>query len=393
MTDQLPMLRPLPRRPFELTPPSAEPSEPASPAPETTDPNYLDGKANSSAPPSRTRSILNLTSSTLFGIYSQTPYDPSRNEASTPWGTGAQTPSYRPSLDESRPSVGAGGERPQSKRLPSQLHPAHQNVVLALALRTILLFLSGVAYGVIITHLHDDQRLAPVKVGIKRDSWAYLVYWGIAGVGLGSLLPWVDVLWEETLGTTEGIGRSRRMNESSMSSERSGQKGERPSSRIGSGMGADWNPVVRSIGAFVGIAFAIVSLYYPLLMTRFESTSDVALQRRLPWQSTLQVSLTLALANPVLWYLIDRSKPGFVLSTVVGLTGTAVLLGINPGMVPSPATPSPRVNAANVSNGLGFEGMVTNESIGVATWIASVIFCSCVCFGNIGRRLALSKSS
>ena len=27
------------------------------------------------------------------------------------------------------------------------------------------------------------------------------------------------------------------------------------------------------------------------------------------------------------------------------------------------------------------------ESIAVATWIASVLFVSCVCFGNIGRRL------
>lgn len=267
MTDPLPILRPLPRRPFELTPASTEPSEPASPAPETTDPIYLDAKANSNVSPSRTRSLLNLTSSTLFGIYSQTPHDTSRNEASTPWGTGAQTPSQRPSIDESRPLGGARGERPQLKRLSSQVHSGHTNIFLALALRTILLFVSGVAYGVIITHLHDDQRLAPVKVaGIKRDSWAYLIYWGIAGVGLGSLLPWVDVLWEETLGTAAGVGMIKPMNGSSMSSGSNSEKDERPSSRTGSGMGADWNPVVRSIGAFVGIAFAIVSLPYRFTM-------------------------------------------------------------------------------------------------------------------------------
>ena len=250
----------MPRRPFELTPASTEPSEPASPAPDPSDPNYLDSKANGNAPPSRTRSILNLTSSTLFGIYSQTPYDPSRNEGSTPWGTGAQTPIHRSSIDESRPFAGARVDRPRLTRLPSQVHPGHHNIFLALALRTILLFVSGVAYGVIITHLHDDQRLAPVKVtGIKRNSWAYLIYWGVAGVALGSLLPWVDVLWEETLGTAQGVSMTRSMDEGSMSSGTSSEKDGRQSSRTGSGMGADWNPVVRSIGAFVGIAFAIVS--------------------------------------------------------------------------------------------------------------------------------------
>lgn len=33
--------------------------------------------------------------------------------------------------------------------------------------------------------------------------------------------------------------------------------------------------------------------------------------------------------------------------------------------------------------------LISNESIAVSTWIASVLFCSSVCFGNIGRRLAL----
>ena len=116
------------------------------------------------------------------------------------------------------------------------------------------------------------------------------------------------------------------------------------------------------------------------------------MQRKLPWQSTLQVSLTLALVNPVLWYLIDRSKPGFILSAIVGITGTAVLLGVNPDMVPPPATPSLIAIAPNISyESVISDRMISNESIGVWTWIASVLFCSCVCFGNIGRRLALSK--
>jgi hypothetical protein len=116
------------------------------------------------------------------------------------------------------------------------------------------------------------------------------------------------------------------------------------------------------------------------------------MQRKLPWTSTLQASLTLALVNPVLWYLVDRSKPGFILSTAVGATGTALLLVSNPDMMPSPAS------ASNSTSKYPFAGKsvtwagewVGRESIEGAVWILSVLFCSCVCFGNIGRRLALN---
>ena len=117
------------------------------------------------------------------------------------------------------------------------------------------------------------------------------------------------------------------------------------------------------------------------------------LQRRLPWQSTSQVSLTLALVNPVLWYLVDRSKPGFILSTLVGLAGTAIAFSVNPEIVPSPAAPSPKAGALNMSHDSRvYNGLFSSESIGVGIWIASVLFCSCVCFGNIGRRLAGAPS-
>ena len=118
------------------------------------------------------------------------------------------------------------------------------------------------------------------------------------------------------------------------------------------------------------------------------------MQRRLPWQSTLQASLTLALVNPVLWYIIDRSKAGFILSTLLGVGGTAIILGVNPEMVPHPAMSPPPANATNIpnENSMILNQLMTHESIGVATWIASVIFCSCICFGNVGRQLALGKS-
>ena len=115
---------------------------------------------------------------------------------------------------------------------------------------------------------------------------------------------------------------------------------------------------------------------------------------KLPWTSTLQASLTLALVNPVLWYLVDRSKPGFILSTAVGATGTALLLVSNPDMMPSPAsTGNSTTRYQHIVKGGDWQGFVGRESVEGAVWILSVLFCSCVCFGNIGRRLALSGGS
>lgn len=114
----------------------------------------------------------------------------------------------------------------------------------------------------------------------------------------------------------------------------------------------------------------------------------------------MQVSLTLALANPFLWYLIDRSKPGFLLSSAVGLTGSAILMGLNPEMMPRPATATtglsgsypPGANASS-SGQDSVGGLARQETIETGIWIISVLFCSCVCFGNIGRRLALNRSA
>ncbi|KAH0543497.1 hypothetical protein FGG08_002165 [Glutinoglossum americanum] len=358
-----PIVRPIPRRTFELTPASTESSSSPTPNPDVN-PYFLDPRPNNEATPSRSRSILNLTASTLWGIYSSpSGHFGDREEPSTPCGIGAETGSPRQSWEDARPI--------SRERIPQRMPPYHgnhlgfKNFVLPLVFRTILLFVFGIAYGIIVTHLHDNRHVAPVRVeGFERSGLSYLAFWGIAGVVLGSLLPWVDFIWEDKLAWEEPIDTKEK--ENNIVDNR--DAGERPGEN-GNGLSADWNPAVRSVGAFVGIAFAI---------------------RKLPWQSTLQASLTLALVNPVLWYLIDRSKAGFLLSTVVGLTGTAILLGINPKMVPAPATNSLN-DSVSVGNSMWpvSAGLISVESIGVATWIASVLFCSCVCFGNVGRRLAL----
>jgi hypothetical protein len=96
------------------------------------------------------------------------------------------------------------------------------------------------------------------------------------------------------------------------------------------------------------------------------------------------------MANPVLWYLIDRTSSGFILSSTVGLAGMGVVLGLKPELIPASTGPS---FGTGVLNGTGLENVlgagITQESLAVRTWIASVIFCACVCFGNIGRQLAI----
>ncbi|RDW64782.1 hypothetical protein BP6252_10433 [Coleophoma cylindrospora] len=307
------IIRPIPRRPFEQ---NDKPSMPPSPLLSATSIDDLD---RSSTSVSRTHSILNLTSSTLLGIYSPT-YNTDRDEPLTPWGTGAETPiSSRPTLYRT----------PSAARIPALSTPT---VIFALASRTVLLFCMGIVYGLLVRHLHDDRQLAPFQVeGILKPSYdrKYLVFWGVAGVALGSLLPWVDARWAEAIeeSHTPGSARDRRT-PSTIEND-----AESSSGIFG---GADWTPVVRSFGAFIGIAFAI---------------------RKLPWASTLQASLTLAMVNPVLWYLIDRSTAGLLLSIGVGATGTAVVLLAKPDMMPSPASGSRNMmNGTQLPNDLVMGG-------------------------------------
>ena len=94
--------------------------------------------------------------------------------------------------------------------------------------------------------------------------------------------------------------------------------------------------------------------------------------------------MTQALANPVFWYVIDRTRAGFYLATALAVTGTSVLVmfvrDIVPLRLPTMAPAAPGTPP--------FLGLITYESIGLVTWITSVLFISCLCFGNIGRLLA-----
>ncbi|KAI8935954.1 hypothetical protein NX059_007460 [Plenodomus lindquistii] len=324
-------------------------------------------------PPPRSKSLLNMTSSTLFGIYDEDMGEGTAGDRSiveTPWGTGAETPGHTAmglhAWDTGAASPDGGvsiRKHPHKHSAPK--HPRHgpwKYAVITSKLAALYLF--GAIYGLIVSQLHETRQLAAVHVqGVDRRSRLYLPSWGLFGLVLGSLLPYVDLVWD-----------SRRLE-----SNRQGREPDKHESPISEQI----NDVVRSIAAFVGIAFAI---------------------RRLPWQSTLQLTLTLALVNPALWYILDRSKPGLSFSLIVTSILTSFIFLSYPNALPSPPLPSstnvtrlPPSPSGHLSGspmttsatGELFAGVVSYENLAVVTWVGSVLFCSCVCFGNIGRRLGV----
>jgi Insulin-induced protein (INSIG) len=260
-----PLLRPKPRRPFELSGSSNESSNPSTPL-KSLDAPFDPKDSHGQGDISRNRSIMNLTSSTLFGIYGQpTTLGEQPSEPQTPWGTGAETPSRNGSVDNLNLNLSPRGGRDNSiaelearllrtsghrrkssgRRSPVELQATHHAprrrwsaVITSAVIRVIVLFAFGVAYGALVAHLHDHRQLAPVKVdAIDHASWGYLAFWGFSGVGIGSLLPWVDFLWENGSGDDYAVEQEETKKR---------------------GLPVEWNDVVRSVGAFVGIAFAIV---------------------------------------------------------------------------------------------------------------------------------------
>ena len=173
---------------------------------------------------------------------------------STPWGTGAQTPAKKQSVDDynyrAEAPVRWNGEA--TKWRPKMKRKGFRGYIVPLILQTVLLFGFGIAYGSIITHLHETQYITPVPVpDVDRNSLTYQISWGVCGILLGNALPLVDSLWEKVMSP----------NAKSEVGKRTTGEAAKSASSTERGLGPLWYSAVRSMGAFVGIAFAVVGLY------------------------------------------------------------------------------------------------------------------------------------
>lgn len=71
-----------------------------------------------------------------------------------------------------------------------------------------------------------------------------------------------------------------------------------------------------------------------------------------------------------------------------------ILCHISPGVIQAPETYTDRLARGTGGTGQPEEmlmGYISYETVGVGAWMWSVLFCSCVCFGNIGRKLAFRE--
>ncbi|KAG5361855.1 hypothetical protein CJU90_3316 [Yarrowia sp. C11] len=273
------------------------------------------------------KSFLNLTTSTLFGVFgSQTNLSELNGEDSETVELGrldapefaalrrdAQGPPKR------RRSSFSYTKRAPPKRDSKPVKKQPKETPFSLGnspvLKTALLFILGCGYGCVVHFLYEKQ------VGTRRDTDRLtLPMWGFHCVLLGLGLPMLDKYKPSTSKPTKGLQRIRAKSGSSSPNKK-------------------WGSLVRTVGAFLGVVYGV---------------------KNLNWHSTTEVGVIWALLNPFLWYLLDTTSNGFGLAAVSSLIGAAVMSVI--GAIPV---------------GLGeWAGLV---------WLASNLFCGAICFGNLGR--------
>ncbi|KAL6877960.1 insulin-induced domain-containing protein [Trichoderma longibrachiatum] len=406
--DGPPLFRPIPRRPFAFNLRSSTPQSITPPKDDDSDDDeqrladeilldrfrrelmkagFVGSRPSNDSPPdspsllAQSHSSADLNTSTLAGIYDCSDQedvfngaDDDDDELHNPWGTGADSPvkrrdslsrgTYELMRDRSRRQSYASTDATRLRQQQQPPSPASRTAWLAS--RALVLFVLGAGYGVLVTHLHQEQgllQLPDAGAGMPRYNGSYTAIWGfaLAAVAMGALQPWVDAEWDGLFG--------RRDQEPEAESDE-------PLPEGADKLETDWTLVMRAVGVFAGIAFAV---------------------RRLAWTSSTQVSIAMALVNVFLWWLIDRTAAALIVSTVVGAVGTLFLLSVSPDVIRAPSTAF-ITHTHNVSSAgpsaepaalLG--GIASPETVEAGIWILSVLFCTCLCFGNIGRRLARGK--
>ncbi|KAI8823568.1 insulin-induced protein-domain-containing protein [Fimicolochytrium jonesii] len=212
-----------------------------------------------------------------------------------------------------------------AKRTPAQQSPTHSDAlkhklstspyVLYLP-KALALFILGFAFSIIIDLFlqeHDITRY-PRNVSqlFSTASWVPLCC-GSSALLIGTLHPLLDYAL---------FGRPHKYNR-------------------------DWSSVMRCCGGFIGVNYAAT---------------------KLPWTSSIQVSMVLALSAIWLWLMFDRSPHGFFLSSTVAILGTWFAQFL-------------------VSNGM--YSFTKADFFGVRSWFPCMLFSGAIMFGSIGRQLTI----
>jgi hypothetical protein len=274
-------------------------------------------------------SFANLTRSSLAGVFgSEVSLAELTGDVATPTATPFRlrtsdlSNSGLTSSSSNSPTPDRNGRSSAHQRTNSQTVPSISDAVravplssLAVVIRFSILFAFGVGYGQFTRHLHDNHQITSSTLDIDKTG-VFSLLWGFQGVTLGFLLPFFDWLYPEKRRWYRGKG------------------------------GYDWASIIRAVAAFVGVAYGI---------------------GKLSWTSTLQAAAFWGLVNPCLWFLLDATRNGFILSSLTAIVGTGVFAIMFPDHLPKAAW--------------------SETYASVFTWLASVFFCCSICFGNLGRRL------
>lgn len=276
----------------------------------TLTPTYNNNNNNNGLA-SNSNSFLNLTNSALSGVFG------SQVSLAELTGDVSNAPSRRPSTGDLQAQAGGTGTGDGDRASKAGAGGGGRPIsAVSLATSIATLFGFGVAYGQLSRHLHDNHQVTSYTLDIDQTG-AFSLLWGSQGIVLGFLFPLFDWMYPE---------KNRKWSR-------------------GKG-GADWSSIIRSIAAFMGVAYGI---------------------RKLSWTSTLQAAFYWGMVNPCLWFILDATRNGFILSCLTAIVGTTVFAIIFPNHLPTPG--------------------LSEEYVSVTVWVASVFFCCSICFGNTGRRL------
>lgn len=280
----------------------------------------------------RTDSVLNLTKSSLYGIYNTSSVSLNReNEEVEEYIEGSELhiPSRRASL---------AGIVPVSPKLNGSVEPAWDLA------RVAIVAVAAFAYNEVTRNIHtthiDGSAAAinsylvrfvdnckPFQTFVQKHDLGVadrIVTLALEGLLLSSIVPVLDNVMP--------LGCTKRLLSSNPNPYHRGNL---------------VNDLVRSLITFLGISYAV---------------------RHLEWSLPLQMAMAWSLINPVLWLLLDGTANGFMGSTAVafGATGAIYLQ-----------------NAASFTS--------DHDLLTIFLFVGSFFFCGVIIFGKLGRVLFGSR--